>query len=154
MAKVAPRYVRQAGVAMLRRHAALEGAPIAAASIFPEQRPAGTPWPFVAWGLPITGPFLASGLDGSSTSVAVHAYAETTGEGDDTVAGFDAASDLIAWVVAVLGGEEGAEVSLADTDCPYPATAYIHWTGSQVVQDGADASAFHAFATFDISVSS
>lgn len=155
MSKVHALYVRQAGVALLKRAAppTLPG-PIPAASVFPEQRPANVSWPFVAWGAPTEVPFLASGLDGSTVNVAVHAYAETTGEGDDTRPGADMANVLIAWVIATLGGEDGAEVSLAETDCPHPATAYFTYTGSQCVQDGGDPNAFHAWATFDVAVRS
>lgn len=119
---------------------------------YPGQRPPKPPWPFIAYGQPITVPFQASCLDGSTVSPAIHAYAATTGEGDDTVPGEDMAQAIIRVVVEVLGGEDGAEVPLIDA--PYPATAHIQWTGSQCVQDGSDANAFHAWATFDITVSS
>lgn len=124
--------------------------------VYPPQRPANVQWPFVGVGVPIAAPFLASGMDGSGVQIAVHAYAETGGTGDDTVSGEEMAAAIVRVCVALLGGEEGAEVQLDgdDTDCPYPATAYITWTGSQVQQDGGDASAFHGFATFNVSVNS
>lgn len=154
MAKVHALFVRQAGVTLLKRAAVVGPGPLEAAGIFPEQRPANVPWPFIGWGAPIEVPFLASGMDGSAVTVSVHAYAETSGVGDDTRPGADMANALIGWVVETLGGDEGAEVSLAETDCPHPATAYFTWTGSQCVQDGADAGAFHAWATFDVAVRS
>ena len=117
---------------------------------YPGQRPPNPVWPFLAYGLPSTIPFGASGLDGSNPTFALHAYAVTTGEGDETVAGEDMAAAIIRVAVTVLGGEEGAELPLPDA--PYPATAHITWTGSQVMQDGNDASAFHAWATFDIKI--
>lgn len=153
MAKDSSLFARQAVVALLKSAAPLVVVP--ADQVFPAQRPPNVQWPFVGVGVPIAAPFLATCLDGAAVSLAVHAYAETTGEGDDTKPGEDMALGILAACVAVLGGEEGAEVPLQGlTDCPYPATAYVSWTGSQVVQDGADASAFHAFATFDITVSS
>lgn len=154
MAKDSSLFVRQALVALLKGAAGVTVL-VPADRVFPAQRPPNVEWPFIGVGVPVAAPFAASCLDGSTISLAVHAYAETTGEGDATVPGEDMASSIVRVCVAVLGGEEGAEVALQGlTDCPYPATAYITWTGSQVVQDGADASAFHGFATFDITVSS
>lgn len=153
MARDSTLYVRQAVVALLKTTPEMV-ALVPADSIYPPQRPANPVWPFVGYGQPITVPFTASGLDGSSTAVAIHGYAETTGEGDATVPGEDMCAAIMRVVVATLGGEEGAEIDLADTDCPYPATAYITWTGTQIIQDGGDAGAFHGIATFDISVSS
>lgn len=154
MAKDSSLYARQAVVALLKGAPTVD-ALVPVARVFPAQRPPNVEWPFIGVGVPIAAPFVASCLDGSTISLAVHAYAETTGTDDNTVPGEDLATSIIRVCVAVLGGEEGAEVSLAElTDCPYPATAYITWTGSQVVQDGSDASAFHGFATFDITVSS
>jgi len=139
---------------MLRRAPTVQV--LVADRVYPPQRPANVDWPFVGVGVPIAAPFAASGMDGSTTTIAVHAYAETGGVGDDTVSGEEMAAAIIRVCVALLGGEDGAEVQLDgdDTDCPFPAKAYITWTGSQVLQDGGDASAFHAFATFDVSVSS
>jgi hypothetical protein len=119
---------------------------------YPEQRPPNPTWPFLAFGMPITGPFVASGLSGSSISVALHVYGATRGEGDDTVPGADFVKAALAVIVAALGGDEGCALPL--DEAPYPATAHLTWTGSQVVQDGSDANAFHGWATFDITVSS
>lgn len=154
MAKDSSLYARQALVALLKAAPTVD-ALVPVARVFPAQRPPNVEWPFIGVGVPVASPFVASCLDGSTISIAVHGYAETSGTGDDTVPGEDMAARIVAACVAVLGGETGAEVALQGlTDCPYPATAYITWTGSQVVQDGSDASAFHGFATFDITVSS
>lgn len=155
MAKQSDFYVQQATIVLLKRAPTLTVL-VPAERVYPPERPPNPTWPFVGVGETIVTPFLAAGMDGSATSLAVHAYAETTGEGNDTVDGRAMAQAILRVVVAVLGGEQGAEVQLQGdlSDCPYPATAYFTWTGSQIVQDGTDGSAFHAFATFDISVSS
>ena len=154
MAKDSSAFVGQALVAILKRAPTVQA--LVDDRTYPPQRPPNVVWPFVGVGVPVVQPFVASGMDGSALTLAVHCYAETTGTGADTIAGFDMASAIARVVVAILGGEEGAEVQLQgdDTDCPYPATAYINWTGTQVVQSGSDAGAWHAFATFDISVNS
>lgn len=154
MARDSSLFVRRAVLRLLKR-AATVTVLVPAERIYPPQRPPNPTWPFIGYGQPITVPVVASGLDGSGIAVAIHAYAETTGEGDDTVPGEDMAASIVRVVVAVLGGEEGAEIDLQELgDCPYPAMAYISWTGSQVVQDGSEADAFHGWANFNITVSS
>lgn len=149
MAKNSSLYVRQA--ALLRMKAA---APVTddvpAARIYPPQRPAQPVWPFIGYGVPTAVPFTASCLDGSAITVAVHVYGETSGEGDDTVSGEEFVERVAGNVVAALDGS----FSLADTDCPYPATAHFTWTGTQAIQDGADADAFHGIVSFNVTVSS
>jgi hypothetical protein len=151
MARDSSPFVQQAALVLLKRAPTMTVL-VPVERIYPPQRPPNPTWPFVGVGEAIATPFLASGMDGSGTSLAIHAYAETT---DDTD-GREFAAAMLRVIVALLGGEDGAEVPLQGdlSDCPYPATAYFTWTGSQVVQDGADASAFHGFATFDVSVSS
>lgn len=152
MARDSTPYIRPAILALL----AVAGPVVAlvpAARHYPGQRPPNPTWPFLAYGKPITEPFVASGLDGSATSVAIHNFAATSGEGEDTVPGEDLAADINGAVVAALG--EAGEIDLqAVAGCPYPATAYVTWTGSQVIQDGSDPNAFHGWASFDITVSS
>lgn len=147
-------YVRTAVLALLAAAPEMV-ALVPAERHYPGQRPPNPTWPFLAYGRPTTEPFVASGLDGSTTSVSVHNYAETTGQGADTVPGEDMATAINAVVVATLGGENGLEIDLqAVAECPYPARAYISWTRAQVVQDGSDANAFHGWADFDITVTS
>jgi NADPH-dependent ferric siderophore reductase len=151
MARDSTLYAQHAALVMLKRAPTLN-ALVPADRTYPPQRPPNPTWPFVAVGEMVAVPFVAAGLDGSAGTFAVHCYAETTDEAD----GRELASTILQAAVAVLGGDDGAEVALQSdlSDCPYPATAYYAWTGSQVVQDGADASAFHGFATFDVSISS
>jgi hypothetical protein len=149
-------YIRQAVVARLKG-AVVAGEPIAAAQIWPQKAPADAPYEKLQYGQPVTTPFIAGCLDGSTTVFAVHSFAETTGTGDDTVAGERRAHDLAAWAASVLGGDDEHAVTLdlqAESDCPYPATVHLEWTGTQVFSDGLGADAFHGIATFSATVTS
>ncbi len=124
---------------------------VPAGSIYPPQRPPNPEWPFVGYGVPIVSPFGASCLDGCTVGFVGHVYAETTGEGAETVQGEQRASEIAQRVVAALD----APLDLAAlVDCPYPATAHVTWTGTQVIQDGSEADRFHAIVSFEVTVSS
>lgn len=154
MAHDASPFIRQAVVARLKG-AVVAGVPIAADRIWPQKAPADAPYEKLQYGQPVTTPFVAGCLDGSTTTFAVHSFAETTGEGDDTVAGERRAHDLAAWAASVLGAddEHGVAIDLqAESDCPYPATAHLEWTGTQVFGDGLGTDAFHGIATFSATV--
>lgn len=156
MAHDATPYIRQAVVARLKA-AVVGDAPLPAGAIYPAKAPPSAPYEKLQFGQPVTIPFLAGCLDGTTTTFAVHSYAETTGEGDDTVGGERRAGDLAAWAAQVLGGDDERGLSLdlqATTDCPYPATAFFEWTGTQVFGDGLGTDAFHGIATFSATVSS
>jgi hypothetical protein len=140
-------YVRRAGLTLLKADAAVQA--VVDDRVYPPQRPATPQWPFLAWGVPIEGPFGASCLDGSEIDFAVHAYAETTGVDDATVSGEELASALNGLCRTVLNG---ATLDLTAYGCPYPATAHFTWQQSQVIQDGAEADAFHGIATFRATV--
>ena len=149
MAKDSSLFVRRAAIVALK--AAAPVAAIVAERVYPLQRPAKPEWPFVAYGSPIIAPYGASCLDGQETTVAVHGYAMTTGEGPATKPGEDIAHNLVAAIASAL---DGATIDLAAHGCPYPATAFLTHTQSQVLQDNAEGSAFHAVASFRITVSS
>jgi hypothetical protein len=103
----------------------------------------------------VTVPYVAGCLDGSTTTFAVHSFAETTGEGDATVGGESRAHELAAWAAAVLGGNDERGLSLdlpSVSGCPFPAVVHIEWTGTQVISDGLGTDAFHGIATFSATV--
>jgi len=143
-------FARQAIIARLKGEPTVT-ALVPAERIFPGERPPQPEWPFIAYGRAVVTPFAASCLDGTAADVALHVYAETTGEGDTTAPGEDMAAAIARVLVAVL---DGAALDLADTDCPWPATAHIHWSGTNVVPDNADGSAWHGIVSFSINVSS
>lgn len=149
MAKDSSPYVRQAVVAAWKAYAPLL-ALVPASRIYPPQRPPKPQWPFVGYGVPVSAPFIASCLDGATITFAGHAYAETTGEGAETVQGELRASEIAERMVTALA----APLDLAAAGCPYPAVAHVTWTGTQVIQDGSEADRFHAIVGFDVTVSS
>lgn len=156
MARDSSLFVRQAVVARLKT-AVVAGEPIAVGQIWPQKAPPDAPYEKLQYGQPVTTPFVAGCLDGSTTVFAVHSFAETTGTGAQTVGGEQRAHDLAAWAATVLSGddEHGLTIDLAaESDCPYPATAHLEWTGTQVFGDGLGTDAFHGIATFSATVTS
>ena len=137
-------FLRRAVVATWKGFAPLL-AFVPAARIFPPQRPPQPAWPFVAYGVPIVGPFSASCMDGNTVSFAGHAYAETTGEGAETVMGEPRARDIAAAMAAPLD----APLDLQAFGCPVPAVAHVTWTGTQVIQDSSEADRWHGIASFE-----
>lgn len=144
MAKDSSLYARRAGLSLLRESA--DVAAIVDDRVYPPQRPANPVWPFLAWGVPVVEPFEAACMDGSRISFTLHAYAETSGTGGGTISGEEQAGALAGAAAAALIG--AGEIDLADYGCPYPAIAQFTWGQTQVIQDGAEADAFHAIASF------
>lgn len=91
-------------------------------------------------------------MDGAEIDLALHAYATTEGTGGQTVAGEELAGQIAARAVTVL--VEAGGVDLTDYGCPYPAVAHFTWSQTQVIQDGAEADAFHAIASLRVNVAS
>lgn len=143
-------YVREAVVAAWKAHAPLL-ALVPAGSIYPPQRPPTPAWPFVAYGVPTIGPFAASCLDGCTVAFAGHSYAETTGEGAETVQGEPRAAEIAQRMVDALADPLDLQALVG---CPYSAIAHVTWTGTQVIQDGSEADRFHGIVGFDVTVSS
>lgn len=150
MAKNSALFVKRAAIATLKTAAGVI-ALVPAARVYPMQRPPTPVWPWIGYGAVIGAPFVASCLDGSDLTVAMHGFAETTGTGAGTVPGEDAAHNINAAVEAAL---DGATIDLTAHGCPYPATAHFTSTGNQIVQDVAGPDKFHGFVTFRILVSS
>lgn len=149
MARDSKLYVRKAVVFAWKGYAPLV-ALVPAASIYPPQRPANVAWPFVGYGVPDARPFLASGMDGSTVEFAGHVYAETGGTGGATVDGETFAGQVAEQLVYALG----QPLDLAARGCPWPATAHVTWTGTQVIQHEQEADRFHAIVGFRVDVSS
>ena len=147
MANETPLYVRRAGLSLLRADAGLTA--MVGDRMYPPQRPANAVWPFIGWGVAIDSPFAAACLDGNQLDVAVHCYAATSGTGSGTVAGEERAGAIAAGVVRVLLG--AGEVAL-DAYGLADATAHFTWLSTQVIQDAAEADAFHAIVSLRVTV--
>lgn len=160
-------YARRAGLTLLKGDAEIAAA--VADRVYPPQRPSEPVWPFVGWGVPIVSPFEAVCMDGNAIDLAVHVYAATEGlaetvtfsdgstfddgtgfESGTTLSGEETAGRIAARIAAVL--VDAGEIDLAEYGCPYPAIAHFTWQQTQVIQDGAEADAFHAIASFRLVV--
>lgn len=143
-------YVKRATLAALKASAGVV-ALVPATRVYPLQRPPAPVRPWIGYGVPIAEPFRASCLNGTSTSLALHNFTETSGAGAATKSGEDTAFGINAAVKEAL---DGATIDLTAYGCPVPATAHYTCTASQVIQDGAEADKFHGFVTVRIDVSS
>lgn len=148
MARNSSIYLRRAGLSLLKADSALAG--FVGARIYPPQRPAAPRWPFVGWGVPIVSGFSASCMDGNQTDFVVHVYAATEGTGAQTIGGEERATEIAARVETVLAS--AGDVDLASYGCPFPAIAHFEWQQTQVVQDNAEADAFHGIVSFRANV--
>lgn len=119
---------------------------VPASRIYPPQTPAEPIWPFIRYGIPSDLPFRASGLDGSTIVVAIHAFAKGPGE--------DAAAAIKATIARALDGGEGKGLTLDLVDADYPATAHVLVTGGQLLRDTDEADAWHGIVNLEIAVSS
>lgn len=151
MARDSSLYVRRAVLAAWKGYAPLL-ALVPAARIYPPQRPPNVAWPFVGFGVTTGTPFGASCLDGCTVAFAGHAYAETTTAGGATIEGEPQANEIAGAMVDALATP--LNLAAAPANCPYPATAHVTWTGTQVIQDGSEADRFHAVVSFTVTVSS
>ena len=142
-------FFRQAVIAAWKGHAPLT-ALVPADRISPPQPPPAPEWPWLKFGVPIVRPFGASCLDGCNIVFAGQAYAETTGTGAQTVDGEPRAREIGAAMVDALA----EPIDLQPFGCPYPATAHVTWTDTQVIQDGTEADRFRAIVGFDVTISS
>lgn len=147
MAKDSTLTVRRAVLAALKGDAAVT-ALVPAANIYP-QSPPGTPdWPFIRYGGPTAIPITGSCLDGCEIVVAVHGFAKPrySAGGAMTETAEDHAARIGAAIAAAL---DKRRLTL---DAGYKART--RWTGSQLLQDGAEADAYHTVQNFIIRVMS
>lgn len=90
--------------------------------------------------MPTTASLRATCMDGSTIVVAVHGFAK----GAEGVA--------VAEIGEVIARALGGRVLPLAVD--YPATAHIKWTGSQILRDTDEASAWHAVVNLEVTVAS
>lgn len=140
MAKDAALYVRRAVVSTLKAEAAV--ADIVASRVYGLNPPATPTWPFVKMQPPTSTPIRATGLDGSRIAFRVSGFAKGPDESEAAIL-----ADAIA---GCLDGQ-----SLPLPDAPWPARLTdIRWTGTQIIPDAEEASAWHAFLNFEATVTS
>lgn len=146
MARDSGAFVRRAVIKRLKT-AAAGGDPLPATSIYPPQRPANVPWPFVGYGVDDTAPLRASGMDGATVAFALHVYAATDAE----VGGETRVKGIARWAAELL---DDAVLDLMAHGCPFPAQAFVTWGSTQTIQHGDDADAFHSIVALSVTISS
>lgn len=111
----------------------------------PQTAPANPIWPFTRYGVPIATPIRAACVDSATISFVIHSFAKNRLEGDRIVeSAEDYAGRIASGVNRCLGG---AYLDLGDG-----VTARIRWLSSQVMQDGAEAGAYHGVSSFSARV--
>jgi hypothetical protein len=117
---------------------------VPATSIHP-QAPIGAPtWPFIKYGAPSGLPVRASCVDGNEITVALHGFAKPHKVGEQVV---ESAEDHAARIgSAIAAALDGKRLSIAGGH------AKVTWTGSQLLQDGDEADAFHTVQNFRVRV--
>jgi len=108
---------------------------VSASRIYGEQPPADPTWPFIRYGLAVSGPYEATGpLEGSTHRVTLHAFVH----GPYT----DDCHRVATEIVAAMQGLTLMQ-SLID----------MQWVGTQVFRDTDEADGYHAAVDFDVVVS-
>jgi hypothetical protein len=137
--------IRRAALAELKGNAALI-ALVPAASIYPQTTPPNVGWPFVKMGSPSGLPIRAACVDGNEGIFAVHGFAKPRLNGSGQVV--ETAEDHTARIGAAIADALDRK-ALALTG---GYRARLLWTGSQLLQDGAEADAYHTVQNFGVRV--
>ena len=133
--------VRKGILTLLKGNATLT-AMVPAERIYSQETEAAPKWPFIRLGVPSMVPIRAACVDGASLILAVHAFAQTRiGGGVELETAEDYAHRIGATIASALDGQR---LTLTN------GMAAIRWTGSQLLQDPEEASAFHAVVNFSV----
>lgn len=133
--------IRVALVALMKADTALI-ALVPKASIYSQWTPAVPAFPFIRSGSPAAAPMRGSCLDGSDITVAMHAFSTGRKSGTTIV---EPAEDHAARIgAAIAAALDGKVVTIAG------GKARVRWTGSQLMQDPEESSAFHSVQSFRI----
>jgi hypothetical protein len=138
--------VRRAGLTHLKGDAAVT-AVVPAASIYPGTAGSVPSWPFVRWGPPSAIPIRSACVDGSEIAAAFHAFAKPRYVGSALV---ESAEDHVARIGAAI--TRSLDRQRLVLDASYPGTALWIWRNSQLMQDGAEADAWHWIGNFRVRV--
>jgi hypothetical protein len=123
--------VRKAVVAHLKADAAL-AALVSPGSIYGEEPPPKPDWPFVRYGFPVVGGYVATGKQGSVLRITLHAFAH----GPFT----DAIYKIAAAITEAMESFSIPALDLVDRQ----------WLATNVVRDSDDANGYHAICEFTV----
>lgn len=134
--------IRRACLAALKSDAPLTSL-VPAGSIWPQTTPANVAWPFVKMGAPTALPVRAGCVDGHSGIFAVHGFAKVR---TDTGQVVETAEDH----AARIGSAIAAALDRQNLGLDGGQSVRVMWTGSQLMQDGDEADAFHTVQNFRV----
>lgn len=137
--------VRRAILTALKADAPLV-AIVPKAQIYPQAPPATPVWPFVKYGAPSGIPIKASCVDGQEIIFALHGFAKPRLNGSGQVV--ETAEDHAARIGAATAKALDGKALVLDSGHK----ARVRWTGSQLLQDGAESDAFHTIQNFRVRV--
>lgn len=101
-------------------------------SIYGEQPPAAPAWPFIRYGMPTTTQYESSCGEGSEHDIMIDVFAYGPG------------MDMCAKICAAVGmALDNASLAIDPLGL-----VSIDWTGSQIIRDGAEMSAYHGMVRF------
>lgn len=136
--------IRRATLAELKANAPLL-ALVSASNMHPQTTPASPAWPFVKMGAPSGLPIRAACVDGHEGIFAVHGFAKPRMSGAQMV---ETAEDHAARIGSAIAS--ALDRKHLEIDGGYRVS--VTWTGSQLLQDGAEADAFHTVQNFGVRV--
>ena len=134
MARVSALPIRRALLTLAKSNPDLT-ALVPAARIYPQAPPATPAWPFIRYGSPTVSPIFGQCANGGEITTAFHVFSKG---GPDSESAEDHAQRIAAAVEAALDKQS---IDLA------PGRARVLWDGTQVLQDGDEAGAFHAIVS-------
>ena len=136
--------VRRAMLAALKGDGPLTDL-VPAEQIYPQSPPGAPAWPFVKCGAPAGTPILADCVDGDEIRVSFHSFAKPREEAGEVVETAEDHADRIGRAVLRALGRQ--KLSLGDGK-----TATVRRIGYQLLQDPAEADAYHHVAEFRVRV--
>lgn len=125
--------LRKAIVAYLRAQPSISA--IVADRVYGEDPPPALVWPFIRYGLPVLAPGRYSCWGGSQHAMTLHAFSK--GHGTDQIATLNA---------AIVEALDDKDVPIASPI----ALLIVSHTGTQILRDGEEMSAYHGVLDFDV----
>jgi hypothetical protein len=111
------------------------------AQIYPKTTPATPAWPFIRYGASTAIPITGSCMNGEDIAFTIHAFARPLTSGGTVIETAEDHAERIAG--AIKGALHKLRIIL-----PAGITIRIRMTSKQVIQDGAEADAYHAIVQF------
>ena len=126
------------------KHSAIVTALVPPERVFSSTTPGLPVFPFVRYGVAVTSPFRASGLDSSAVSVPVHAFTKPLYDASGAML---ATAEDRAHLIGAAIAETLDDITLA---LEGGGKARVTWAGSNIIMDGDEADAWHAIVNLRV----